>query len=144
MKFKIASILFLCLCIFLLAYYWGYRCGELNVKRQLYDQNIMSISSNIVFKDAIENQEVNEVKQLLIARIESEISDIALLYKEYNFTFAETARCAITRRVRKMSEQKELFLNKTQLVENSYPMDMVMNYLDTECLGEPSKDNWIK
>jgi len=104
----------------------------------------MSISSNIVFKDSIETNSEKTAEPLVLARIESDIKNIVTIYNEHHFDYAEIGRCAVTRRVRKLVKQKEIFSDKNQLSKNGYPIDEVVSYLEKECLGEPSKDNWTK
>jgi hypothetical protein len=145
MTMKIGLLSALIVFLLIVTYNWGYKCGEQSVYSQLFDQSLMSISSNIIIYDFIENYSANDSKPLILAaRIESDISKIAHLYNLYHFSFSEIGRCAITRRVRNLAKQKAIFLDKMQLAENGYPIDEVVSYLEKECPGEPSKENWAK
>jgi len=123
------------------AYYWGYLCGKQGVDSASYDQAIMSLSNNILIYDSIVIDKSKEIKPVIISSIESDFAKMVELYQENQFKQAEGLRCAISRRFRVLKQKNEILFNPDAVVE--YPLMLVSNYLDKECMGEPSHANWL-
>lgn len=128
------------------AYLWGYSCGKQEqdkvAKAELFDRLIGDLANSILVDDAIEVGREGEVRPVVRARIESAFADVVHLYREYGFESAAHLRCAVSRRFRTYKEEGSILVDASSRSE--YPIGSVSSYLKTECLGEPSRRNWMQ
>ncbi len=139
----IKSILIVVFCITLsaTAYYWGFLCGKRHIDNLSYDHLANDLTNLILVYDAIKANDFSNVTPLVKNNIELKFGEFVKLYREFDFNSSLQARCAITRRFRKMVIEGEILHNQESL--DGYPIEIINQYLDAECLGEPSHTNWV-
>ena len=95
----------------------------------------------ISLMDAFRYKEYDILETILAGKLEGETSWMVLLYDKYKFNErGEYLRCALTRKVRVLFENKKIFASPERLEYLDY--DQVKTYLDSNCAGKPSHDNW--
>jgi hypothetical protein len=125
----------------LFSYYWGYLCGQRQAAFESYDHLLLNLTNNILIHDAMDSGKLEGVHPLVKAKLESDFARLVGLYEDYDFRQGEYGRCAISKRIRKMKEDGLIMSNEERLQD--FPLQRVENYLNVECLGEPSHDNWM-
>lgn len=124
-----------------ITYYWGYRCGVQELNQSKYDQSLINLTNSIMFYNAIKINDYEKITPMVISYIESNFADMATIYHEYEFKNTEHLRCAVSRRFRVLRESDEVLSSKNNLED--YPIEVVNEYIEKECPGEPSHNNWI-
>lgn len=141
MKIKI-TFLVITIVISAASYYWGYYCGERDKYSFSYDNALLKLSNNLLIRDSLLVDKKKQAKQLLDAQIKLDFAIVVDLYKRFDFKRSEYLRCVVTRKIRYLQEQKELFSNIKMLNGEGYPVTKVNSYLASNCEGPPSHVNW--
>lgn len=140
MKKRIYMIL-LSLALLALGLSLGYFYRDRSANFERYDRYLQELTTNIFLMDAFRHKEYGILETILAGKLESGTSWMVLLYDENKFNDrGEYLRCTITRKVRVLFEDKKIFASPERLEYLDY--DQVKTYLDTNCAGKPSHDNW--
>lgn len=138
---KVIAFLFIGACLSSAFFYWGFWYGQRESDRELYNVLLQDVSNTILLRDAISSGNAEEVLPLTTSSIESDFAQLIVLYNRYSFEEREHIRCAISRRVRKLKETGAILADESNL--EYYPIEVVNEYLNGNCPGSPSHDNWL-
>ena len=109
-----------------------------------YDYILSDLGDQVFIFDAATIQDTNQIKQLSAAKIESDFFRIVQLQNKHGFSEFEDMRCAITKKVRALKEQRLIFKDKKTSEDSGIDVASVEDYLKTNCLGKPSRANWAE
>jgi hypothetical protein len=68
---------------------------------------------------------------------------MVLHWQEHDPGGTPLLQCSIAKRIRKMRADGELFDDERRVSESGIEIEIINRYLATECLGAPSRDNWM-
>lgn len=122
-------------------YYWGYLCGKREMILSNYEELLVDISNNILIFDSIRIKRSEEVKPLIISSLESDFSNMIGLYMAHKFEKGGYLRCAVSRRMRALKNSGDIFAGEQANID--YPIHVISGYLEAECEGPPSHENWL-
>lgn len=120
----------------------GYFYRDRSADLASYDSSLVDLSMKVLMMDALQHKKYDVLEGALASDIEGGISTMVLLYDRYKFNEAERVRCAVTRKVRVLYENKKILASREKLEELDYPYGQVTTYLASNCEGKPSHDNW--
>lgn len=140
--FKKSIISILIISIFMLASYGGYRYRDHKAKSEAYDEILSILGSNIFLIDAMESEEYGAAKDLVFADVEGRLASLINLYENKQYEDNDYMRCVVTRKVRNLYLQHKILVTDGSLRGLGYPVERVKKYLEENCLGAASHDNW--
>lgn len=120
----------------------GYFYRDRSVDFASYDRHLFDLSMTILMMDALQHKKYDVLENALVANIEGGTSGMVLLYDSHKFHEVERLRCAVTRKVRALYEKKKILVSREKLEELGYPYDQVKAYIESNCEGQPSHDDW--
>jgi hypothetical protein len=135
--FVFSAVLVVC------AYSWGYLYGKQNGSSVEYERLLVSISSHIFIRDALEVDKIELLRPRALGTIELDFIRMAQLYEKYEFEKFAYLRCAVSRRVRALRKDGQIMTDEETLKKIEFSLDKINHYLEKECLGEPSHTNWV-
>lgn len=120
----------------------GYLYRDRSADLAIYDRHLFGLSMMVLMSDALEHENYDTLRKLLTAEIERGISGMVHLYDKHEFSDGKRVRCAVTRKVRVLHKKHKILLSREELEELEYPYDQVIEYLDSNCKGSPSHEDW--
>lgn len=120
----------------------GYFYRDRQIAFDRFDSALLALSVSIYMIDAINSGKSAEAKSSLLADVEGNISKVAQLYDKHHFSDRERVRCAVTRKIRTLYEAKEILQSTENLAAMNYPLSEVTDYLQKNCAGSPSHQDW--
>lgn len=140
---------FLVLCLVLMGsaiFYSGFRLGETKSKKDeeksVYQRVMDDLGIDILVMDALRAGDHATVVLSISSRIEGNLKHMVNLFLMNEWHDSEYARCVVTRKLRQLREQGLILESTSALEELGYPLERVFRYLDAECPGPPSHDDW--
>lgn len=122
----------------------GYYIRAEQAAVQWEDRILSDLTLYVTVRDAIEAKRVDDLRPILVADLESDFYRMVLHWQEQGPARAPLLQCSIAKRIRKMRADGELFDDARRVSESGVEIEIIDRYLATECLGEPSRDNWMR
>lgn len=139
---KTLSLILLGIALLILGMSAGYFYRDRSAKFESYDNHVVNLSIPILMMDALQHKKYDVLENILASDIEGKTSGMVLLYDKYRFVEGEYLRCVVTRKLRALYEKKKIFVSREKSEELGHPYDQVKTYLESNCEGKPSHDDW--
>ncbi len=120
----------------------GYFYRDRSADFARYDRSLFEMSMTILMIDSLKQKKYDMVENLLADNIEGVASLMVPLYNRYKFHQGELLRCAVTRKVRALYDEKKILSSREKLEEIDYPYREITEYLGSNCEGKPSHNDW--
>ena len=132
--------IFVTILVFVMAvvfsYYWGYLCAKKENNYREYDDANIRLANSIVMLDAVSLKKNDVANKFILLNLESDFELMVSLYEANGYQGNEYMRCVVSRRIRSLKEKKLIFVDDV-------PWGVSL-YLDKECMGKPSHENWMQ
>ena len=142
MTAKKAALIVMMITLTIASYSYGYYISYQSNLSEKYDDLHLNLTGELMIYDAIINGNGELAVPVILSMISSEFAKMAELYSIGQTEKSKLVRCAVTRKMRVLKDKGIVFSGKTAETDWGSKLILVEEYLASECLGEPSHDDW--